>query len=681
LLPHLPYIKVNFKQETISMKNRNTLIAVTVSAILTAGVNSAHAAPVISRLTPPSQLFATQGAKSDPIIARFIPGQRFDLQATIQPDAGQTIVQVDWLIDGKLLKPKAGTTSLVPATAITASAPGAVVASVRGYSSFSAKTHIFTAIATQSGGETVSATGNFQIVPTPLASIKPAKNVIIMLGDGMGASQRAAARIVLNGYSQGKANAKLAMDTFPNTAMIMTASLNTIVTDSAPGMQNYVTGNKSANNQEGVWPDDTTAKFDNPRFEYLSEYLARRKGKKLGIVTTADVFDATPASMAIHTQDRGAGTGIVDQYLDDANKTGLTVLMGGGRKWFLPAGTPGSARKDSSDYILPTDIVTGWDVASGALDSNRDLIGNFQNAGWTYASSKATLDTAGVPAKLLGLFAYSNMNVALDKIDGRRGAPAVVNDYGFTDQPMLDEMAAKALAVLDANSPGGFVLMVEGASIDKQAHNMDSERMILDTIEFDRAVKVAKDYATAHPDTLVLVTADHECAGATIIGASTVTDAELQTKSNTTVSMRDSVVGIYEEAGFPQYNIAKDGYPVTTDVDKRILIGYGANADRHEDWQTNAKPIHDSQQPLDKELPLSGYPRVNTYDSGSAINDNRPIRDSATGFFITGQVPGTSAAHSGGDIPLSAYGRGSKLLGGTMDNTDVFFSIMRAVGR
>jgi alkaline phosphatase len=304
--------------------------------------------------------------------------------------------------------------------------------------------------------------------------------------------------------------------------------------------------------------------------------------------------------MAIHTQDRGAGTGIVDQYLDDAAHTGLTVLMGGGRKWFLPAGTPGSARSNSFDYVLPGDIVAGWSVAGGKFDDSRNLITDFQTAGWTYASDKGTMDSAGTPDKLLGLFSYSNMNVALDKIDGRRRASTIVDDYGFPDQPMLDEMTTKALDVLNDNNPNGFVLMVEAASIDKQAHNMDTERMILDTIEFDHAIKVAKDYATANPDTLVLVTADHECAGAVIIGASKVSDADLLAKANTVASMRDSVVGTYEAAGFPKYTIAADGYPTTTDVDKRLLIGYGANADRYENWRTNAQPIHDSQQPLDK---------------------------------------------------------------------------------
>ncbi|MDP2903140.1 MAG: alkaline phosphatase [Methylovulum sp.] len=651
------------------MKHRNTLVAVTVASILAVGVNSANAAPTISRLTPPSQLFATNGTQSTPMIARFIAGQKFDLQATVRPDANQTITKVEWSIDGAAINVIKSKTSLVPATALTATVPNAVAASVRGFSIGKIGVHTFTARATQSDGLTVTATGNFEVVGTPLAGADSVKNVIILLGDGMGASQRTAARIMLNGYAQGKVNTKLAMDTFPNTAMIMTASLNSIVTDSAPGMQNYVTGNKAANNQEGVWPDDTTAKFDNPRVEYLSEYLARKQGKKLGIVTTADVFDATPASMAIHTQDRGAGTGIVDQFLDDAGNTGLTVLMGGGRKWFLPTGTVGSVRSDSSDYVMPGDIIAGWGAASGALDSTRDLISNFQAAGWTYASDKTTMDSAGTPSKLLGLFSYSNMNVALDKIDGRRGASTVVNDYGFTDQPMLDEMTTKALNVLDANSPNGFVLMVEAASIDKQAHNMDSERMILDTIEFDHAIQVAKDYATAHPDTLVLVTADHECAGAVIIGASTVTDADLQTKLPTADSMRNTVVGVYDAAGFPKYTIDADGYPATTNVDKRLLIGYGANADRYEDWRTNTQPIQDSQQPLGGSAPLNTYPA------------NPLARDAATGYLVTGQVAGSSAVHTGGDIPLSAFGRASNTLHGTIDNTDVFFSVMKAVGR
>lgn len=483
------------------------------------------------------------------------------------------------------------------------------------------------------------------------------------------------------------------MDTFPFTGMVMTASLNSIVTDSAPGMANYVNGQKAQNNQEGVWPDDTAGAFDNPRSEYLSEYLHRTQGKSLGIVTTADVFDATPAANAVHTSNRGAGTGIVDQYLDDRNLTGLTVLLGGGRKWFLPNASNsvspqpvnGSQRRTSTDYVLPSDIVSGWGASPGALDNSRDVIADFQAAGFTYAPDASALGAVAITptTKLLGLFAYSNMNVALDKVAKRRGTSTIVDDYGFPNQPLLEEMTKKALDVLSQNS-NGFVAMIEGASIDKQAHLMDTERWIDETIEFDHAVQVAKDFAANNPDTLVIVTADHECAGATIIGASMVNNAALtalKAGTHSTADQRDAVVGLYDAAKFPIYTSSPTptsfvlstpfAYPVTLDPDNKMLIGYGSNADRYENWLTNATPTQDSQQPF------VGQPPLNTYPANPSVR-NGPTPGPQTGFLVTGQISGDQAAHTATDIPLSALGRGAALFTGVMDNSDVFFKLAQA---
>ena len=658
---------------------------------LAATLGAAHAAPLVSRLNPPSALF-TFGDATPPYTARFLVGQRFDLHATIQADAAKVITGATFTVDGA---PVAGTVTVTPIapTAATASAPATadrfnVV--LRAYFNLTPGAHTFAVNATQDDALTATANGNFEIVGTTVQGRK-AKNIIYLIGDGMSLAHRTAARIVSKGIAQGKAIDPLAMDTLPVAAILNTPSLNSIITDSAPGAACYSTGNKSNNGQEGVFPDDTiTDKWDNPRVEHMGNYLARTQGKALGIVTTADVEDATPGSFAVHAQDRGAGTGICDMYLDEAVANhNLRVLLGGGRKWFIPFGSPGTGRVNTltgsgADYTVPADLAAAWGVPAGALDPARDLIADFVTAGFTYAPDATTL--AAIPAattKLLGLFHTGNMDVSLDKISERRGGAVVGTVATFPDQPLLEEMTDKALQVLSKNR-AGFVLMVEGASIDKQAHNMDTERFVHDTIEFDRSVGRCIAFQQANPDTLIIVTADHECAGAAIIGATAVTNADLITRSTllgtdgvagavTTITppatipasvtgpspdgqaqLRTNVVNTYDSASFPVYdNTPVDGYPATMDVDRKMLIGYGGNGDRYEDWLQNVQP-----------------------------NVNPFLRDTAGDFFIAGQAAGAgvqSAVHTAADIPLSAGGRGSSLFGGTMDNTSVFFRAMQAV--
>ena len=657
--------------------NMNNFKPLALTLLGTLLAHMSWAAPTVTRMTPPSELFTS--ARPAPVIARFLPDQRFDLQVSVRPDeASKTITKVEFALNGKTLTLPSSLRDCAVGC-LPQVAKNTAIASIRAFAVKTPGIHTLTVKATQSDGQTTQAQGNFEVIAINKGGQK-IKNIIIMLGDGMGAAQRTAARIVGGGYAQGKVIEPLTMDTFPVTGMVKTASLNSIVTDSAPGMTAYVSGNKNNNNEEGVFPDDTIDPFDNPRIEYLSEYLHRTQGKALGVVTTADVFDATPAGNAVHTSSRGAGTGIVDQFLDDRHLSGLSVLMGGGRKWFLPSSEAGSARSEKNDYAFSsTDphtalIASSWGAKQGALDKDRNLIADFQAAGFAYASTKTSLDLVDTQKvdRLLGLFAYSNMNVALDKMDGRRAAAKgqkgrVVDDFGLPDQPMLDEMTQKAIQVLNRDKKG-FVLMVEGASIDKQAHNMDTERWILDTLEFDKAIKVAKDYASKRSDTLVIVTADHECSGVALIGGSMVSDARLQelTRAGGAENVRDKVVGIYEKAGFPSYVMAQDGYPQTTDIDKRLLVGYGANSDRFEDWRTNELPLQDVQQPFVNQAPLKAHPA------------DPKLRDTESRFEVTGQVPGGSAVHTATDIPISAFGPGAWAFTGVIDNTDVFFKLAQS---
>ncbi len=682
-------------------RNVNSFLAMALglATVSTVVARPPTPAPSVTRLTPPSQLFSL-GDASLPVVARFLPGQRFDLQATVKAGGSAVITNAWFSVDGSPVVSTNPVTLKVPT--VSGFTAGSRIATLRAYSSLVPGVHTLTITAQQDDGSSVSASGNFEVVGIT-ASGRKARNIIVCLGDGMGIAHRTAARLVAKGSNLGKSNGKLNMDTMPFTGLVETASLNSIVTDSAPGMACYSSGNKAQNSQEGVFPDDTTDAFDNPRVEYAGEYLHRTQGAAIGIVTTADVFDATPAACAIHTSNRGLGTGIIDQYIDEAVPNGLTVLLGGGRKWFLPAYTNGvkqatSVRASSSDYTLPSELSSAWNVPPGVKgDTNRDVIADFVAAGFSYAPDNTTL--AAVPAnasKLLGLFSFSNMNVTKDKIDGRRGingpnGQPVVNDYLLPDQPMLDDMTGKALQVLSKN-PNGFFLMVEGASIDKQAHLMDSDRWILEAIEFDKAVGRALDFAKTNIDTLVIVTADHECGGINIIGATTKTKAQRDAllASNSTATqvvtnlignnvvqkftnnigeaLRDKVVGTYDAAGFPVYpKSVTDGYPVTMDVDQKILIGYAGGADRFENFTTAPTPLQDSQQPLVTVAPLNGYPA------------SAAFRGTADGYFISGAVPPDQAVHTASDIPVSAYGRGAAAYTGVMDNTDVFFKAMQAV--
>jgi alkaline phosphatase len=139
---------------------------------------------------------------------------------------------------------------------------------------------------------------------------------------------------------------------------------------------------------------------------------------------------------------------------------------------------------------------------------------------------------------------------------------------------------------------------------------------------------------------------------------------------------RQKVVGTNDAAGFPSYTIAADGFPQTFDIDGKILIGFGANADRFEGWLTKPLPVRDSLLPdnIKTELTNKGYP-------GIPIERN----ESQFGFYLRGQAVGRDqAVHTASDIPISSYssrGRAYQLFTGVQQNTDVFFKLLKAVLR
>lgn len=514
-----------------------------------------------------------------------------------------------------------------------------------------------------------------------------ARNVIFILGDGLAASHRTAARVLARGYTHGKANAPLAMDTMEATGQVMTSSLNAIVTDSAPGMSSYSTGHKAANNMEGVYPDNTRDPFDNPRVEYLGPLLRRTRGPgfAVGIVTTADVTDATPSANAIHTADRNAGPGIAARWVDERDRIGLRVLMGGGARHFAPKGSPGSSRPDA-----------------------RDLAAELASAGFTRVASRTdllALERGAPPPALLGLFHPRHLPVAFDKVGAGRYSDELARPAhaGFTDPPMLEEMTRAALRTLEAHAPDGFYLLVEGASIDKQAHAVDAERTIWDIIELDRAIAVALDFARRTNtdddpanDTLVIVTGDHETGGFAIVGIGNERYAP-QTLGRAT---RD-YAAVFRFAPeqllsfYPEYEPDAQGYPVDPDPRKKLLAGWAAAPDRYENWISNrlarepavvrpegdvgiavANPARDGAGAESDNRTADGRPIPGFLVPGVIENGAEGCPDPAGCPADTAASPHTISGHTASDVPLSASGPGAVTFTGTYDNTDVFRRIL-----
>ena len=521
----------------------------------------------------------------------------------------------------------------------------------------------------------------------PRGAAAPAQNIIFLLGDGMGVAHRTAARIVSRGLHNGRARGLLAMDTLEATGMVMTPSLNAAITDSSPGMAAYSTGQKNANNQAGVFPDNTADAFDNPRIEYIGALLRRTRGSgfNVGIVTTADVTDSTPAANAIHTSDRFAGPGIADRFFDERTVNGVTVLLGGGARHFMPKGD-GGERPDG-----------------------RTLTTDFEKAG--YARVGTAADVARViaspkpPARILGLFHSSHLPVAFDKVGAGRYSGELAREANarYRDTPMLEDMARLALRSLSATSPRGFYLMIEGASIDKRAHAVDAERTIWDVIEFDRAVQVALDFANrtnsdGNPsnDTLVVVTGDHETGGLGIIGVGN----ERYAPEALGRAVRDyaAVFRFIPDQRlnlFPNYQVDDRGFPVDPDPSRKILLGWAAGTDHNENWISNRLQLEAAVAPGKPVISVANPAR----DGPEEASDNRTVRGRAIpGFVVHGTIengetpcpsadacPGDAASlghtisgHTASDVPLSASGPGAWQFVGVYENSDVLLKMLRA---
>ena len=294
---------------------------------------------------------------------------------------------------------------------------------------------------------------------TLLANAAFARNVILLIGDGMGFNHVAAGRA----YAVGSDGA-LVMEGIERHGQVATHSATSAITDSSAAATALATGVKTYN-------DAVAVALDGSSLETILE-IAKSSGMATGLVSTTRITHATPACFAAHEANRDNEVQIAQDYLRDSRPD---VLLGGGGRVFSSA-LLGEARQ------------AGYEIVSTA-------------DGLSVAAASATQTS-----KTLGLFAYSHLTQEIRRSEA-------------SSEPHLWDMVGAALAMLSVHS-SDFFLMVEGGRIDDGAHDHDLRRTTLEVAAFDKAVEVVVNWTQAgsarQADTLVLVTADHETGGLSI---------------------------------------------------------------------------------------------------------------------------------------------------------------------
>ncbi|PBC70774.1 alkaline phosphatase [Streptomyces sp. TLI_235] len=460
------------------------------------------------------------------------------------------------------------------------------------------------------------------------------RNVIYLLGDGMGRTHVTAGRERYYG-----AAGRLNMEKLPFTGAVATHAVEkdstrpALVTDSASSATAWSSGVKTYNAAIGV---DAYEK----KVATLMEQ-AHAAGFATGNVSTAEITDATPAAQFSHALLRGCQGPV---YSDAA---------------CLPKKADGTYEPAPADHTLITpiaeqiarngtaDVVLGGGLARFEPDDQKALqaqgyqvLGSFGDPGLpaqTAASQKVATRTdlaAAKGRKVVGLFNRGNLTVE----QAKAGLPA---DAPQRQEPTLAEMTDKAVSLLAKNNRKGFFLQIEGAQIDKRSHANDAAQTLGEVKAFDDAVAAAVDFAKRDGHTLVIVTADHECAGFNIIEKGSYANAE---------------------AAAPPANVDAGN---TANNSRPSRPTSGAKDPARSSGIVNGAGAGD---------PKNFAPATfRTPDDPAAVTDGT----ADASLWLTY----LSGNHTGADVPIFAYGPGGDRFAASQDNTALYGKMYGALFR
>lgn len=455
-----------------------------------------------------------------------------------------------------------------------------------------------------------------------------AKNVILIVGDGMGVSTVTAARI-LDGQLKGKdgESNRLAFEKFPYFALSVTASANQQTSDSAPTATAMVAGIKT--NDGAISVKQTIARNEGDASVVAAASVktileqAEERGLSTGVVSTARVTHATPAVNFAHTPNRDweadanlpAGATVKDiarQLLEFPYGDGLEVVLGGGRRYFY------------SETEADPEYTGRKGIRRDGRNLHQEWVTKYQKS--AYVWDKKGFDAVDVHKTnhLLGLFEPSHMRYEADRATDVAG------------EPSLAEMTTKALDVLKKNKKG-FYLMIEAGRIDHGHHAGNAYRALTDTIALSDAVKAALA-GTDPRETLIIVTADHSHVF-TIAGYPDRGNPILGKSAIDGVPLKDSL-----------------GLPYTT-VSYANGPGFIGGLTRRE------------------YNPATEGTVAATYEGGAERPDLTYVDTTKSTYLQEAAVPMGSETHAGEDVGIYAFGPNAHLFHGVQEQ-HVIYHIM-----
>jgi alkaline phosphatase len=420
-----------------------------------------------------------------------------------------------------------------------------------------------------------------EAVKTVQTNIATPKNIIMVVADGMGPAYTTAYRL----YNDDPATPAIeltALDPFLiGTAQTYPAAESGYVTDSAASATALSSGVKTYNGAIGVDVDK------NPIESVLQR--AKKLGMRTGVAVTSQIVHATPASYVAHNESRRNYNEIADSFVDDRidGKNIADVMLGGGWRYFI--------RED------------------------RNIVNEFKQLGYQYADSYTDLLALPKGKPTLGLFGDVGLPAALDDVNPHR----------------LSVLAESAIAQLE--NVNGYFLLVEASQVDWAGHGNDIASAMAEMEDLEHTIKMLKNYVDAHPDTLVVLTADHSTGGLTI-GANGDYRWSPEFIRNMKASVLTAAEKMIEQEDMTLYVENVFGFELSTD-EKNIISG-----------------MTSEMRPKERESMLK------------SILDKR----TNTGW--------TTSGHTGVDVEVYAFGAGAQAFAGNINNTDIAKNIFDYLG-